>query len=728
MTGLEHYVGHVIDEKYRLERLLGRGGMGAVYLATHLGTARYVAVKLITPQFMANEEFVERFKREARAAGRLRHPNVVDVTDFGFGQVTNEPVAYLVMEYLDGCTLGDVLAEEERLPLEWVVDILEQVCSAVHEAHEQGIVHRDLKPDNIWLEPNRLGGYRVKVLDFGIAKLSETEFRVGDDPTQNKVRPFAGGLAGSGSSARLTHVPGDPSLETDTLLYSDDEQAALADGKEPSVQQDQPDGAEAAQADRARETQLFSRQTRSTQAFASSAPTVTPLAAVAGSTAAQPAAAARQDSDPNSEDGTLMLEKATRHVSAGPRTTLSVGSSQGAELTRVGAIMGTPLYMSPEQCASKQLDARSDVYSLGVIAYQMLTGQTPFSGDMPSVMREHLESSPPYLRTQNKKIKERVANVVMSALAKDPADRPQTAAAFASALRAQAEGISSLYRRALTLYTEHFPKFVKLSVVAHIPVIILTFLLIGLELAEQAQPPGWGRNKILILAAIVLVGLSQIIAYFLAAAVISGMTAIIVTQLSVAPLRPVELHSAFKVLKRRWKPFIKTAIGVTIRIIIGLILLVVPGLVMQVRYALYGPVVLIEGLEKKAARLRARELASRSWKTVIIVSILQFVIPMLFSLAVGRISIGTGPRGGGVNFSGPAKQIYQQLLGLVNIIIIPLMSIVPALLYLKMRQLGGERLTDALAQIEEVDEERKEWQQRMRTKLSLATPRGSSRP
>src|SRR6185312_9369175 len=153
----------------------GRGGMGAVYLATHLGTERYVALKLITPQFMRNEEFVARFKREARAAGRLRHPNVVDVTDFGFAHAGTEAVAYLVMEYLDGCTLGDVLTEERRLPMEWVVDILEQVCSAVHEAHQQGIVHRDLKPENIWLEPNRLGGYRVKVLDFGIAKLAEVE-------------------------------------------------------------------------------------------------------------------------------------------------------------------------------------------------------------------------------------------------------------------------------------------------------------------------------------------------------------------------------------------------------------------------------------------------------------------------------------------------------------------------------------------------------------------------
>src|SRR6185436_20621684 len=173
MNIVDPYVGQTLDEKYRLERLLGQGGMGAVYLATHLGTERFVALKLIMPQFMRNQEFVERFKREARAAGRLRHPNVVDVTDFGFSGEGVDRVAYLVMEYLDGCTLSDVLAEENRLPLYWVVDILEQVCGAVQEAHQQGILHRDLKPDNIWLEPNGLGGYRVKVLDFGIAKMGE---------------------------------------------------------------------------------------------------------------------------------------------------------------------------------------------------------------------------------------------------------------------------------------------------------------------------------------------------------------------------------------------------------------------------------------------------------------------------------------------------------------------------------------------------------------------------
>src|SRR5258706_6894565 len=128
----------VLDGKYQMTRELGKGGMGTVYLATHLGTERPVAVKIIAPQYMERAEFVERFRREAKAAGRLRHPNVVNVTDFGFANFNGYRLAYLVMEYLDGCSLGDILAEEARLPLEWVVDILEQVCSAVDEGHKQG--------------------------------------------------------------------------------------------------------------------------------------------------------------------------------------------------------------------------------------------------------------------------------------------------------------------------------------------------------------------------------------------------------------------------------------------------------------------------------------------------------------------------------------------------------------------------------------------------------------
>src|SRR5215470_11031167 len=171
---LGNLAGNVLDDKYLIERELGRGGMGAVYKAIHVGTDRPVAVKVIVPQFMASDEFIERFRREAKAAGRLRHPNVVDVTDFGFASVGSHRIAYLVMEYLDGCTLSDILAEESMLPIPWVADILEQVCSAVDEAHKIGIVHRDLKPDNIWLEPNRRGSYTVKVLDFGLAKIEGT--------------------------------------------------------------------------------------------------------------------------------------------------------------------------------------------------------------------------------------------------------------------------------------------------------------------------------------------------------------------------------------------------------------------------------------------------------------------------------------------------------------------------------------------------------------------------
>ncbi|HEU4834298.1 MAG TPA: serine/threonine-protein kinase, partial [Pyrinomonadaceae bacterium] len=160
-----------LDNKYQIEQLLGKGGMGAVYRATHLGTKRTVAVKVIHPQLSAYDQFVARFRREAEAAGRLRHPNVVDVTDFGIAHTTNGPVAYLVMEYLDGCTLAEIVSEEGALPIAWVIDILEQVCAAVEEAHRAGIIHRDLKPDNIWLEPNGRGGYTVKVLDFGLVKL-----------------------------------------------------------------------------------------------------------------------------------------------------------------------------------------------------------------------------------------------------------------------------------------------------------------------------------------------------------------------------------------------------------------------------------------------------------------------------------------------------------------------------------------------------------------------------
>jgi serine/threonine protein kinase len=634
MTNLQNYVGQVLDDKYRLERLLGRGGMGAVYLATHMGTDRYVALKLIAPQFMRNQEFVERFKREARAAGRLRHPNVVDVTDFGFSGDGNDRVAYLVMEYLDGCTLSDVLAEENRLPLYWVVDILEQVCSAVQEAHQQGILHRDLKPDNIWLEPNGLGGYRVKVLDFGIAKIAESAAPAitSDEHAQSAIPATIGATAALEAATMINPVA-----------------PANTTGDE-SV------------------TQIL----------------------------------------PGADEHTRMFDS-PRHTAGAGRAT-AVPNTAAAGLTRVGSILGTPLYMSPEQCRGERLDARSDVYSIGVIAYQMLAGAPPFTGDTAAVIRSHNEVQPEPVRLANKKVPKRVSRMIMSALEKDPDKRPQTAIAFAHAMRANADGLGALYRRAFALYSEYFPEFLKLSLVAHVPTIIMTGMMLLFRIAE----PNLSKSAKLT-AAIPLI-LLTIAAQFVTASTISGVTAIIVTQLAVAPMKPVRLRTAFQLLRRRLRPFVTTGIRMALRIMLGWVLFLVPGIVMTVRYLLWAPVVLMEGLEKKAARKRARELASRSWRTIILATLIQFMLPVIVSSVIGGL-IGASTHK--ESHSTIKFKIASQFSDLINIFVLPLMSIVPALLYLKMRQFGGETLTDAMSQLQELEPTKSLWQQRMRTRLNV---------
>jgi len=682
MDSVDRYVGQTLDEKYRLERLLGQGGMGAVYLATHLGTERFVALKLIMPQFMRNEEFVERFKREARAAGRLRHPNVVDVTDFGFARAGKESVAYLVMEYLDGCPLSDVLAEEKRLPLYWVVDILEQVCAAVDEAHRQGIVHRDLKPDNIWLEPNGLGAYRIKVLDFGIAKLGEVSNALPEAPVSQSAdeiptihfseSPLAATAAAGAPDSESTPGRLGPltNLESETLVQPAAE--VEADGHATRLKKDE-----------GRATRVSQHDARVTQA--------------------------------GEESEQTRLFAADAQHTAGPegarhRTTDASSTAATTGLTRVGAILGTPLYMSPEQCRGENLDARSDIYSLGIIAYQMLSGTPPFTGQTATVMRAHNESQPTPLREHDGKLPKRVSRLIMSALEKDPAARPQTAVAFANAMRANADGLGALYRRAFALYSEYFPKFFKLSLLAHIPIIAVTLMTIALRLAESRI----SRVTTIVLA--VPIGLLQIVASIVTPTIISCVTAIIVTQLAVAPLKPVELRPAFAVLRRRWRPFVSTGIRFMLRIFLGFILFVIPGLVMTVRYSLWGPVVLMEGLEKKAALQRARALASRSWRTIILAMLFQFLVPAIVGMIVGAL-IGATSKGRGVH----VKE-FSPLTQLVNIFVLPLMSIVPALLYLKMRQFGGETLNDVMAKLEEEDGARSDWQQRMRKRLTMNTP------
>jgi len=415
------------------------------------------------------------------------------------------------------------------------------------------------------------------------------------------------------------------------------------------------------------------------------------------------------------EDGTLLFDQETH---GGGRHTAHIATSDGgAALTRVGAIMGTPLYMSPEQCGGGHVDTRSDIYSLGVIAYQMLAGEPPFAGNTSTVMRAHREEKPKDLRERATKLPKRAASVVMSALSKNPAERPPTAFAFASALRAQSEGVGALYRRAFALYSEYFPKFLKLSLIAHVPMIITGLLLVGAFLWYKYSPPTATAQKVIMYSTIGIIGLLKFVATTVSAGVISGVTAIIITQLAAAPLKPVKLREAFMVLRKRWRPFLRTMIRVTLRIFIGMILLVIPGMVMWIRYSLYAPVVLMEGLQGKAAMRRARELASRSWKTVIVVSILQFAIPACVSFFVGLMA-GRAK----VEKNSATMQIYRQVLELANIFVIPLISIVPALLYVKMRQLGGESLANVWTQIDEGEGKQSAWQKRMRTRLSLHTP------
>ena len=693
MAELENYVGQVLDEKYRLERLLGQGGMGAVYLATHLGTERFVALKLITPQFMRDEEFVERFRREARAAGRLRHPNVVDVTDFGFTRAGAERVAYLVMEYLDGCTLGDVLAEERRLPLEWVVDILEQVSSAVSEAHHQGVVHRDLKPDNIWLEPNRLGGYRVKVLDFGIAKIAEADASASApaQPTDTPT-PAAGDASTLIKPSRAPHDAAADSESSTLLLPSS--QGARADGSVAVVEAQAAAGAQSVEEADVR----LKAETAETQLFA----------------APSDARPSPTTSPSGEEDRTLMLEQRVTDGSGARTDQRAVSTAAVGGLTRVGSIMGTPQYMSPEQCRGERLDARSDIYSLGVIAYQMLAGETPFEGDMLAVMRHHIKTPPPPLREKNRKVPKSVARVVMGALAKDPAQRPPTATAFATSLGAYSGGVSALVRRAFALYSEYFPKFLRLSLVAHIPVVLLIPVAILFAVYMRSMPQGAQITLGLLL------GLLQVASNFIAASIIVGMTALMVTQLQLAPLRPLQLRTALAVLRRRWRPYLRTGLGVMLRIMIGFLLFLIPGLVVMVRYAVYAPVVLLEGLSRKAALRRARALASRSWRTVIGVAALQLCIPMLVGAIVGAISGGESKSThGAVVVTVTVRQLPALVAPLANIVITPLTSIMMALLYLKLRQMGGESLGETLEQFETPEDTRSRWQQRMRTRLTV---------
>jgi serine/threonine-protein kinase len=273
--------GTVLADRYRIERLISRGGMGAVFEAVQLGLDRAVAIKMLLPALTRDEKVRERFRREARSVASLHHPNIIQIYDYGI----SDHGPYIVMEFLRGQSLR-VLLRQGPLSVVRAVGLMEQVCSAVSAAHAAGIIHRDLKPDNIIIEDQSGGQLTAKVLDFGIAKMLE------------------------------------------------------AQAEEPDV------------------------------------------------------------------------------------------NLTGAN------IIGSPAYMSPEQSMGMELDARSDVYSLGTVVYEMLTGGTPFGkSSAPAMLVHQVNSRPPSICEQRGEITPALEFVVMKALAKDRDLRFTSAIELAQALR-----------------------------------------------------------------------------------------------------------------------------------------------------------------------------------------------------------------------------------------------------------------------------------------------------
>jgi serine/threonine-protein kinase len=276
---------------YTLVRRLGRGNMGDVYAAERAAIGRHAAVKLLSAECSANAELARRFFAEARTVNAIRHPNIIDITDFG----KHEDRFFIVMELLDGESLAERMARSGPLDDGLTVSIAAQVASALGAAHEHGIIHRDLKPENIFLVHHPDMPHRVKVLDFGIAKLVDKR-------------------------------------------------------------------------------------------------------------------------------------------------------AVGATDTNVGAILGTPLYMSPEQClGDKSLDHRSDIYSLGVVIFQMLVGAPPFPGDgigLGSIIQGHMRVPVPSLKAVVPEVPDDLADAVTRALAKDPDDRFANMADLRAALLATLSGPS----------------------------------------------------------------------------------------------------------------------------------------------------------------------------------------------------------------------------------------------------------------------------------------------
>ncbi len=405
--------GDVLDGRYRVDAPLAKGGMGAVWRATHLGTDRLVALKVIHSDLVSSPVMLERFRREAKAAGRLSHPHVVDVTDFGLCELDGRQTAYLVMEYLHGRTLRDLLKERKKLDIASAVDIAEQVGLAVDAAHALGIVHRDLKPENIWLEPHGVDKLHAKVLDFGIAKLR------GDLEVSPSQLPAA---IQNGTFEDDVIVVGDVPRPV-TMFTGAGARAGLADA---------------------------ATVTPATRGRAAAAPAPTSLGLRAATQAGGVVTAAGAPTMTGTHG--QVSWRSVRTPVSDPRARGSspsvLSTPASGQLTEVGGILGTPFYMAPEQFAGDVVDERADIYALGVCVYQMLAGDVPHRGSVGQLVLVHHDKTPP---PPMPGVPGPIEALVRRALAHDPRQRPASARLFAAGLKGAAESEDTVRRRALSV-------------------------------------------------------------------------------------------------------------------------------------------------------------------------------------------------------------------------------------------------------------------------------------
>lgn len=335
-------LGLILDSKYKLIEHLGEGGMGSVFRAERLHIGDEVAVKLLHPDLVREQKALERFRREARAAALIRHRNVVSIHDFsdGTGSDGAKSEAYIVMELVQGVSLGNLLRREGRLSPSRAVALMQDICAGVGVAHRQGLLHRDLKPDNVIVTPPSHEGDEetAKVVDFGLAKVRD----------------------------------------------------------------------------------------------------------VAASTA----------------------------------------------LTHTGAVIGTLYYMSPEQCSGEELDARADVYSLGAMLYEMLTGGPPFrANNLTGLIAKHLHEPPPPF-PPDLRVPPALAAVCFRALAKNRNDRPADAMAFSRVLRTPAPAPLAHAKPAGA-----FNKWLLLIPVALIAVVLVLGLAIGIKFGIDRMQQNQTANE-----------------------------------------------------------------------------------------------------------------------------------------------------------------------------------------------------------------------------------------